>query len=103
MALALMRCSFSKREGSGSRSGAGSVPLTNGSGRFSQNSKKTFLPELLVLPVLWHEIYPAGLGRLLQVDLNELEVLGVAVGPEHGLAPQVRHVIVVGLEAQGWN
>jgi len=55
------------------------------------------------LPVLWDEVHPAGLGRLLQIDLNELEVLGVAVGPEHGLAPQVRHVVVVGLEAQAWN
>jgi hypothetical protein len=26
----------------------------------------------------------------------------VAVGPEHGLAPQVRHVVIVGLQAQGW-
>ncbi len=55
-------------------------------------------------PVLWDEVHPAGLGRLFQVDLDELEVLGVAVGPEHGLAPQVRHVVIVCLQAQGgWN
>ncbi len=50
--------------------------------------------------MLWDEVDPAGLGRLLQVDLDELEVLGVAVGPEHGLAPQVRHVVIIGLQAQ---
>ena len=55
-------------------------------------------------PVLWDEVHPAGLGRLLQVYLDELEVLGVAVGPEHGLPPQVRHVVIVCLQAQGgWN
>jgi hypothetical protein len=54
-------------------------------------------------PVLWDEVHPAGLGRLIQVYLNELEVLGVAVGPEHGLAPQVCDVVIVGLKEQGWN
>jgi hypothetical protein len=54
-------------------------------------------------PVLWDEVHPAGLGRLLQIDLDELEVLGVTVGPEHGLASQVRHVVIVGLQTQGWN